>query len=110
MTIVLPFMRADPNSVTVSGYSAGCYMAELMQIIHSDTIKGAGLFQCHPYGIAWYTEYIVDNVNEERLKTLSVERINAAVDAEQIPDTKNLVDRSIHIYSGKFDTTCPPVG
>ena len=67
MVITLPFMKADPDTVTVSGYSAGCYMAELMQIIHSDTIKGSGLFQCHPYGIYWYTEYIVDGVTKERL-------------------------------------------
>ena len=47
----LPYMNADSTSVTVSGHSAGCYMAERMMIINSATIKGAGLFGCWPYGI-----------------------------------------------------------
>ena len=52
--ITLPFMNADPNTITVSGMSAGCYMSELMTFIHSSTIKGSALFQCFPYGILYY--------------------------------------------------------
>ena len=40
----LPYMNADANSVTISGHSAGCYMSDQMQIVHSETIKGAALF------------------------------------------------------------------
>ena len=49
--ITLPYMNADANSVTISGHSAGCYMAHKMNIVNSATIKGAGLFQCWPYGM-----------------------------------------------------------
>ena len=51
--IKLPYMEADPNSVTVSGFGAGCSMSELMMIAHSESIKGAGLFQCIPYGVKY---------------------------------------------------------
>ena len=40
----LPFMMADPDSVTVSGHSAGCYMSDQMMIVNSASIKGAGLY------------------------------------------------------------------
>ena len=40
----LPFLMADSDSVTISGHSAGCAMADQMMIIHSSTIKGAGLY------------------------------------------------------------------
>ena len=49
----LPYMNADSATVTVSGHSAGCYMAERMMITNSETIKGAGLFTCWPFGIPY---------------------------------------------------------
>lgn len=47
--ITLPFMSADPGSVTVSGHSSGCYMTQEMAIVKSESIQGAGLFQCWPF-------------------------------------------------------------
>ena len=37
--VKLPYMKADPNSVTVSGHSMGCFMSEKMMIIHSQNVK-----------------------------------------------------------------------
>jgi len=47
----LPFMNADPDTVTVSGYSAGGYMSHRHLIINSDVIQGAASFHGMPYGM-----------------------------------------------------------
>jgi poly(3-hydroxybutyrate) depolymerase len=39
----LAFLNADPDSVTVSGYSAGGSFANHLLIVMSDTVKGAGI-------------------------------------------------------------------
>ena len=109
MPITLPYMSANPDTITVSGMSAGCYMSELLTFIHSDTIKGSALFQCFSYGILYYTEYW-DTETAESLKDLAVPRIDAAVSAGEIDDTANLPNRSIYIYSGANDGTMYPVG
>ena len=97
--ITLPFMSADPNSITVSGFSAGCFMSEKLTYIHSSTIKGAALFECLPYGVMYVSEFL-DTATGTSLKDLSIPRIEAAVAAGEIDDTANLADRSIYIYSG----------
>jgi hypothetical protein len=102
-------MSANPDTITVSGMSAGCYMSELLTFIHSDTIKGSALFQCFPYGIYYYDEYW-DTETAESIKNLAVPRIDAAVAAGEIDDTANLPNRSIYIYSGLRDGTMYPVG
>ena len=58
---MLPYLNANPNTVTVSGHSAGCFMSHIMSIIHSEDIKGAGLFACWPYGTQISSE---DSTNE----------------------------------------------
>lgn len=45
----LPYLNADPNTITVSGYSAGCFMAHELSIIYSDEIQGAVLACCWNY-------------------------------------------------------------
>ena len=102
-------MSANPDTITISGMSAGCYMSELMTFIHSDTIKGSTLFECFPYSVIYYYEY-TDSVTAESLKDLAVPRIDAAVSAGEIDDTANLPNRSIYIYSGANDGTMYPVG
>ena len=49
----LPFLNANPNTITVSGHSAGCWMSQLLAITNSETIKGAGLFACWPYAAGY---------------------------------------------------------
>jgi poly(3-hydroxybutyrate) depolymerase len=39
----LAFLNADPDSVTVSGYSTGGSFANHLLIVMSDTVKGAGI-------------------------------------------------------------------
>ena len=45
----LPSLGADPNSVTVSGFSYGSTMAGDLHVIFSETIKGSGNIAGTPY-------------------------------------------------------------
>jgi len=46
----LPFLNGDPDQVTMSGFSAGCFMAHQMSIIYPDEVNGAVLTCCWSYG------------------------------------------------------------
>ena len=41
---------ADQTQITMSGFSAGCFMAHQMSIIYPDVVKGVVLANCGPYG------------------------------------------------------------
>lgn len=45
----LPRLSIDPGSVTVSGISAGGYMAVQMHVAHSERVHGAGVIAAGPY-------------------------------------------------------------
>ena len=49
--ISLPRLNIDPSTISVSGFSGGCWMASIMHFIYSDIFKGAGLVGggCHGY-------------------------------------------------------------
>ena len=75
-------------------------MSERMMIAHSDTIKGAGLFQCWPYGIHYVDDLFDDSVTADSLAAASITEIDNALAASEIADTSNLANNSIYIYSG----------
>ena len=50
---MLQHLNANPDTVTVSGFSAGCFMAHRMSVIYSESIQGASLFACWPYAGAY---------------------------------------------------------
>ena len=56
VSVQLPSQNADPNSVTVSGYSAGCHMADKMMMMYSGSIKGMACYAGWPYGTDLATE------------------------------------------------------
>ena len=45
----MPSLGADPNFTTVSGFSCGSFMATNLNVVYSDTFKGAGLISGGPY-------------------------------------------------------------
>jgi poly(3-hydroxybutyrate) depolymerase len=51
---VLPPLGANPDTITISGYSTGAYMAQAMTIIFSETIKGCGEVGGGPYTFDWH--------------------------------------------------------
>ena len=52
MMVNLPPLAADPDSVIIGGFSSGSYMSHQMHVVHSETIKGAGLMN----GGAYYSK------------------------------------------------------
>ena len=113
----LEYLNADSTSITVSGFSAGCYMAHRLQIIHSDQIKGAALFSCWPYGTsiddAWadYRSHDADewwySYMQQRLQSQSIDAINEAATELKINQILDLEDVAVYIYSGILDNIVP---
>ena len=64
--LALPSLDGNPNTVTISGFSAGAFMATQMHVINSQTIKGAGIVGGGPYGISQYS-YKQHNTTAEAL-------------------------------------------
>ena len=106
---LLPYMNADRTTVTVSGHSAGCYMAERMMVINSATIKGAGLFTCWPYGIPYADIVATTPETATQLSARSIALIDAR-NSTQIDPPTNLANNAVYIYSAQQDTTTPPLG
>ena len=45
----LPDLKANPDTITVSGHSAGGHFSCMLQIILSETVKGAGCSKGGPF-------------------------------------------------------------
>ena len=85
----LPNLSADANSITFQGFSAGCQFSHMMQVIHSTTIKGTGLYECGPYG-SQFADFSDSAMTAEVLKNKSIAAINAYSSSGKIDDTSNL--------------------
>lgn len=46
-------LGADPELLTISGFSSGAYMAMQLDVVYSSTIKGVALHEGGPYTIQW---------------------------------------------------------
>jgi poly(3-hydroxybutyrate) depolymerase len=49
----LPPLGANPDTITISGYSSGAFMAQAMTVIFSKTIKGCGEVGGGVYTFNW---------------------------------------------------------
>ena len=104
----LPYLNADPDTITMSGNSAGCFMAHQMSIIHSTTVKGVGLFACWPYGTD-----IIDAEHEvpaSEIAEHSIGAIDAAEGRGEIDPTSNLSSNGAYVWSGGLDSVTLPKG
>ena len=103
----LAFLNADPDAVTISGASAGAFFACNMQIILSDTIKGAG---CSAgAAIGWGPgQFKKEGITAEMMSQRSIELIDELESAGHIDPVSNLADRAVYLWSGKKDTIVPP--
>ena len=45
----MPGFGADPDTITISGFSGGAFAADQLKVIYSETFKGAGLLAGGPY-------------------------------------------------------------
>jgi len=53
----LPNLGGDADTLTMSGFSSGSFTSTLQTIIHSEKIKGVGLYCGGPYGTFLYTKW-----------------------------------------------------
>ena len=100
-------MNAFADTVTVSGFSAGCYMSHKLSIIYSETIKGAGLFSCWPYAGVYDGQ---DERSEKQMARQSWMEIENAWmkhaiygNQQMIDNPVNIADQAIYIWSGVED-------
>ena len=82
-------------------------MSDQMMMVHSETIKGAGLFQCWPYGVLT-SDLVNDDSSAELQAEVSIGLIDAAEAAGKIDPTSNLANNSVYIFTGGEDDITPP--
>ncbi|EEU33701.1 uncharacterized protein NECHADRAFT_56229 [Fusarium vanettenii 77-13-4] len=100
--------NVDPNSVSVSGMSAGGFMAAQLGVAYSSTFKtGFGVFAGGPYDCARNQLYSTCMSNRNPSITKPVANMNSW-SGSQIDPVANLQDRQIYMQVGSADTTVGP--
>ena len=102
----LAYLNANIDTVTFSGHSAGCQFSNTMLVIHSATIKGAGLMQCGPYSLD-LPDYHKPGETKDDLVQRSMATLKANDQAGSIDSTENLKNAAIYLVDGTEDTTIP---
>ena len=97
----LPYLNAEANTVTFSGFSAGCFMSHQMSIIYPDEIAGVGLFCCWPYGTK-------AELNVADVSAASIALIEQAAADNKIGSTSDIANQAVYIWTGLDDITTPP--
>lgn len=99
--------RVDPTRITVSGVSAGGFMAHQLHIAYSDIFQGAGLVGCGPYYCARNSLHRAIANGMRANESLDVEAIatNISSLAEQshIAPTANLNGHKVWVFRGTND-------
>jgi len=111
----LPALGADASAVTVSGVSAGGYMAVQMHVAHSATVKGAGILAGGPYycaqGSLWTAYY---NCMKPAAwapmpsTSLLLREIQDLEAKKEIDPAANLGGSKVWLFSGTRDETVLP--
>lgn len=108
--VELPALNIDTSQTTVSGLSAGGFMANQMGIAHSSTFKGVGMFASGPYWCAGgvnYTSCMYNASITQSILTNAQAKIDswsgASIDAKS-----NIPSQKVFIFVGSSDTTVGP--
>ncbi|KAM5343343.1 hypothetical protein ACJ41O_014309 [Fusarium nematophilum] len=100
--------NVDPSGVSVSGLSAGGFMAAQLGVAYSDTFKtGFGVFAGGPYDCARNQLYSTCMYNQNPSISKPVTNMNSW-SGSQIDPVANLRDRQIYMQVGSADTTVGP--
>ena len=98
---LLPALGADPDNVTVSGFSSGASLAGTMHMIYSNTIKGSGQIAGTPYGFSTTTR-------DEATTEMYLGQITEKLSANKIDDTANLSNDPVYVLAFDRDTYVKP--
>ena len=101
-----PTYAIDPDRISVSGISAGAYMAGQLHVAHSSLVRGAGLIAGGPYGCAdnSLTRALEVCTKEGRPDTGAlVEAIKAEAGAGRIDDLAHLEGSPVWVFRSPVD-------
>ena len=102
----LPYLNGQISTLTFAGHSAGCQFSNTMLVIHSATIKGAGLMECGPYALD-LPDFHVEGVTTEELVDRSLKALNTNATDGMIDSPDHLKESAIYLVGGTEDTTVP---
>ncbi|GAB3248472.1 fibronectin type III domain-containing protein [Chitinimonas naiadis] len=99
--------NVDIRDSSVSGLSAGAFMAVQMEVAYSSIIKGAGVIAGGPYDCAGQNNYTAcmysGSPNVTPLISTTNSRSGVSIDAKA-----NLANHRVYLFSGTSDTTVGP--
>ncbi len=106
----LPQLNIDRSQITVSGLSAGGFMAGQLGYVHSATFKGVGVFAAGPYMCAGHSHYTAcmynATIGSARLATMQADINNWS--GTLIDDKANIAHQQIFLFVGDSDSTVGP--
>lgn len=106
----LPALNIEPGSVTVSGLSAGGFMANQLGYAYSATFSGVGVFAGGPYMCAGHSNYTACMYNA----TISASKLSTmqgdlnAWSGSLIDDKAGVAAQKVYLFVGSSDTTVGP--
>ena len=103
--------NVDTGKTTVSGLSAGGFMANQLGIAYSSLFKGVGVFAAGPYMCAGHSNYTACMYNASITSTMLTTMqndINSWSASGVIDNKSNIAGQKIYMWVGSSDTTVGP--
>ncbi len=109
--VPLPAYNVDPTQTTVSGLSAGGFMANQLGYAYSATFKGVGIFAAGPYMCAGHNNYTAcmynASISSTQLATMQ-NSIDSFSSSGAIDSKSNVAAQKVYMFIGSSDTTVGP--
>lgn len=108
--VPLPQLNIEPGSITVSGLSAGGFMANQLGWAFSGTFKGVGVFAGGPYMCAGHSNYTacMYNATIGAQKLATMQGSLNAWSGTLIDDRANAAAQKVYLFVGTSDFTVGP--
>ncbi|RZU02130.1 PHB depolymerase family esterase [Rivibacter subsaxonicus] len=108
--VALPQYNVDTSKISVSGLSAGGFMANQLGYAYSSTFMGVGVFAAGPYMCAGHSNYTAcmynATVSASMLSTMQADINNWSGTA--IDSKSNVANQKIYMFVGNSDYTVGP--
>lgn len=109
--VPLPSYNVDATQATVSGLSAGGFMASQLGYAYSSYFKGVGIFAAGPYMCAGHNNYTAcmynASIGSTQLATMQ-NSINSFSSSGAIDNKGNVAGQKVYMFVGSSDTTVGP--
>jgi poly(3-hydroxybutyrate) depolymerase len=109
--VPLPKLNVDKAQTTVSGLSAGGFMATQLGYAHSSVFKGVGVFAAGPYMCAGHNNYTAcmynASISSSQLTTMQ-NSINSFSSSGAIDPKSNVAGQKVYLFVGTSDFTVGP--